>query len=288
MTLEELFAQSAELPTLPKLLNRMLKMLGNEDIALHEIGAQISADPVLGAKTLRLANSAYFGVPRRISDIDAALQMLGVAMVRNLVISCGVVAAFRDVKNLDLEQFWLYSCYTAAAARWLGNQLGHNAETGFTVGLTHGIGQLLMHRMLPGPMQELDAQVHPLSAQRPNTEKDRLGFDHAEAGAELARLWNFPEPIVEAIRAVPRPAAVTPPHGLAALVHVAAWRARVEVLAMDDAAAARSLPTDAARLLHVDLSWVPEDRTLAATAPSVLLSMPPLQQFGAGLEALIS
>jgi len=96
VSLQSLFARPASLPVVPKVAQQLIRGLGRGDVSINEIAGQLVADPVLSAKTLRLANSAYFRSSRSFDTVDDALFMLGFNMVRNLVMGCSVIGAFKS------------------------------------------------------------------------------------------------------------------------------------------------------------------------------------------------
>jgi HD-like signal output (HDOD) protein len=288
MELKSLLDQPNKLPTIPKVAQQVIESFSNEDVSIDEIAGQLTADPALSAKLLRLANSAYFHVSRSIGTVDDAIRMLGFVMVRNLVVGNGMVAAFRNTPGMDLKQFWRYNLYTACASRWLAETAGTNADQAFTVGLMHGIGQLQMHAGMPAAMAPLDKKMHVLAADRADLEKQALGFHHGDVAAELAKIWNFPAPIILALRNMAAPLAADEFTEAAACVHLGAWRARAEVLAMTDDALAASYPAEVGKRLGLAPAWVP---ALAAQFSSALAPntpiMPPLSELAEGLDAML-
>jgi HD-like signal output (HDOD) protein len=286
LSIESLFRRDAALPVVPKVVQHLIQSFRREDVAIDEIAQQIETDPVLSAKTLRLANSAYFHVSRCISTVDDALRMLGFVMVRNLVLGLGMVGTFRGVRGIDLPQFWRYSLHAASASNWLARRAGENPDLAFTIGLLHGLGHLVMHAAQPDAMRPIDEVCHPLAQQRAALERSRLGYHHCAVSAELALRWNFPLEITHALRAVVDPLAVDPPMPMAALVHVAAWRARVEALRWGPEQALETCPSDVARAVGLSIAWLPEQATLGATAVG-LPAMPPLAELSQGLEAML-
>lgn len=286
MELKRLLDQPNKLPTIPKVVQQLIKSFSDDDVSIHEISRQIATDPALSAKLLRLANSAYFHVSRTIGTVDDALRMLGFVMVRNLVLGNGMVAAFRNTPGMNLQQFWLYNLYTACASRWLAAAAEVNADMAFTVGLMHGIGQLQMHAGMPEAMAPLDQQTPVLDSKRAAQEKLALGFHHGDVAAELARLWNFPESIIVALRNTPLPLDGEEFSESAAFVHLGAWRARMEVLSVPGDELAASYPHAVAKRLGLGPHWVP---ALAGEKPDPAKPpMPPLKDLTAGLEAMLA
>lgn len=288
VSLNALFAQPACLPVVPKVVQQLIHSFDRRDVAVHEIAAQLNADPVLSAKTLRLANSAYFRVSRSIGTVDEAIQMLGYEMVRNLVLGFAIVGAFKSAPGLDLPGFWRYSLNAACVARWLARTADQDAELAFTIGLIHGLGHLVMHAALPQDMRQLDRDVHPLALDRARAEQAHLGYHHGEVSAELALRWNFPADVCDALRQVVDPLRSEPPLPIAAWVHVAAWRARVELFGWDAEHAQATCPVAVGLALKRPFTWLPELATLGDVESAVLAPMPPLAQLTEGLEAMLT
>lgn len=285
MELKSLVDQPNKLPTVPKVVQQLIESFNSEDISATEIAHLIASDPALAAKLLRLANSAYFHVSRTVGTVDDALRMLGFVMVRNLVLGNGMVAAFKNTKGMDLQQFWRYNLYTACAARWLAHEAGDNGDTVFTIGMMHGIGQLQMHAVAPTEMAPLDKQMNVLDAGRATLEKEKFGFHYAEVSAELGKIWNFPDSLTKALGDVPYPLAPSPSNKAASWVHLGAWRARVEVLGLSDEEIVDSYPTAVAKKLSVDASWMPA--LVKHAKEKAELAMPPLKELTEGLDAML-
>jgi HD-like signal output (HDOD) protein len=196
-------------------------------------------------------------------------------MVRNLVLGNGMAAAFRNTKGMDLQQFWRYNLYAASAARWVAGKAGENADLTFTVGLMSGIGQLQMHVVLPREVLALDKSMHVLDAGRAALEQETLGFNNVDVAAELAQLWNFPEPIVFAMRSVIDPLNAKTYSEAAACVHLGHWAARNAIQQTSQEQMQAGFPVAVAQRL--DMGW---DR--------ITEEMPPLPELCAGLEEMLS
>jgi HD-like signal output (HDOD) protein len=284
MDLKTLIDQPGKLPTIPKVAQQLITSFSSEDVSVTEIANQLTADPALSAKLLRLANSAYFHVSRSIGTVDAALQMLGFVMVRNLVLGNSMAGAFKHVQGIDLKQFWRYNLFTACSARWLAHRADFNSDLVFTLGLMHGLGQLQMHAVMPKDMAPLDQKLSVLDAERTVLETQTFGFHHVQVSAELARVWNFPQPLIDALRQVANPLAEPEFSEAAGWVHMGAWRARGEVLGLSRAAQAASYPVEVARRLHLDSGWTGALTNQLPQDESSL--MPPLPELTEGLEAM--
>lgn len=285
MDLRSLVDVPSQLPTVPRVTQRVIASFGSDAVTTGEIAALIEADPVLCAKLLQLANSSYFQVARSVESVDDAIRILGLAMVRHVVLAGGMVGAFAKVPGMDLQQFWTYSLYTACTARWLADQLTGNRDQVFTLGLMHGIGQLHLHSVAPAAAAALDREVHVLAPERAACECQALGFHAISVSAALAGVWNFPASLVQALEHLVEPLAAPEFSAAAATVHLSAWHARNTVLALPGAQTRPGYPHAVGQALGISASWALPH----AQAPDLtnLGCIPPLPELTRGLEAML-
>jgi HD-like signal output (HDOD) protein len=274
MQLEALFKQPQALPAVPKIVHELIDSFNNDDVSIDEIAKKLAADPVLSARLLRLANSAYYHVSRSIGTVNEALAMLGFVTVRTLVISSGLTGGYKSMPGMDLSQFWRYSLHTAAIGGWLAKRVGVNADQAFTVGLMHGIGQLVMHAGMPEQMLQIDKVCGPMDPRRMDTEHASFGYSFADVGAELSRQWRFPNAFADAISRFPAPLIKETFDPVAGVIHLAAWRARAEHNGLSTDELAATLPTE----VCMKLGLKPDE---------FLKDMPPISELSAGLETLL-
>jgi len=274
MKLDALFQNPTALPTAPKVVEELISSFDKASVSTEEIAKKLSADPVLSAKLLRLANSAYYHVSRSIGTVEDAVLMLGFVTVRTLVISSGLVSGFKTVPGLDLKQFWRYSLHTAVSAKWIAKKTGENTDLAFTIGMMHAIGQLVIHAAMPEQAMALDKIVGPLDPRRLDSEQASFGFTFANVGAELARRWKFPDTFAETILAFPEPHHNGDINRLAAVVHLAAWRARIDENKLSEDEISACYPVDLAEELGLDEDVLTDE-------------MPSPDELSAGLEDLV-
>ncbi|GJI95745.1 HDOD domain-containing protein [Duganella sp. BJB488] len=274
MKLDALFQNPTALPTAPKVVEELISSFDKASVSTEEIAKKLSTDPVLSAKLLRLANSAYYHVSRSIGTVEDAVLMLGFVTVRTLVISSGLVSGFKTVPGLDLKQFWRYSLHTAVSAKWIAKKTKENTDLAFTIGMMHAIGQLVIHSAMAEQAMALDKVAGPLDPRRLDAEQASFGFTFADVGAELAKRWKFPLTFSETILAFPEPHHNGELNRLAAVVSLAAWRARVEQAQLSDDEIEACYPADLAEELGLD------DNALIDEMPSP-------DELSAGLEELV-
>jgi HD-like signal output (HDOD) protein len=274
MKLDALFQNPTALPTAPKVVEELISSFDKASVSTEEIAKKLSTDPVLSAKLLRLANSAYYHVSRSIGTVEDAVLMLGFVTVRTLVISSGLVSGFKTVPGLDLKQFWRYSLHTAVSAKWIAKKTKENTDLAFTIGMMHAIGQLVIHSAVAEQAMALDKVAGPMDARRLDAEQASFGYTFADVGAELAKRWKFPGAFSETIAAFPEPYHNGELNRLAAVVSLAAWRARVEQAKLSDDEIAACYPVELAEELGLEDNALIDD-------------MPPPDELSAGLEELV-
>jgi HD-like signal output (HDOD) protein len=199
MDIETLFADLHALPSIPKVALELIQQFDSPSSSLDAVARNISKDPVIAAKVLRLANSSRYRGARESTSIEDAASRLGFNTLRTLVMASAVTGAFKADASFDLKGFWIHSFQVASISRLLAKQAGRDADTAFTCGMMHNIGELLIQTGAPQYAPKLNASKHGNAAGRAANETLQLGFGYPEVGAELARRWQLPKLIQTAI-----------------------------------------------------------------------------------------
>jgi len=245
---DELLAALRDLPPLPSVVLELVESLGHEELSATQYAAKISRDQALAAKTLRLANSSFYGRGGQVRSVAEAIGVLGLRTVRSVVTAAGLAGSFRRHTGFDHDAFWRHSIGSALCAQALANELGRDdGDLAFTVGLLHDIGRLALASAFAPAYAEVEQWRRDKDCPDGDAERAVLGLDHAEVGGLIARQWNFAPSIVDAIRqhhAPPDAAGVT----LTGIAHVADAVAHALGLAgdADEAVPALVLPVWAA------------------------------------------
>jgi len=202
VSLAELIVSTSELSSLPSTTMQMMNLLDDETVEASRVLEVIEKDPSLTANLLKLANSAFYGLRRKVGSAREALVLLGNQTIVTLAFATsmgdvlrGPLAAYR----LDRNALWHHALGTALAATHLASLSGcqETRERAFTAGLVHDIGKLLLNSPLKSKLDQLppDCGFSCLL----EAEQNILGFNHAEAGARLGEAWNFPPYLVSII-----------------------------------------------------------------------------------------
>ena len=87
-------AWGRDLPALPAAVLELLALLAKEDVDIDELAAKLSVDMALTAKTLRIANSSFYGARREVTSVPDAVARLGLRMVKGIVTVASVAGSF--------------------------------------------------------------------------------------------------------------------------------------------------------------------------------------------------
>lgn len=252
MQLEKLLKQPNALPSAPKVVRKLMETFQQEEVDLLRAAALIEDDPVLTAKLLKMANSAFFGLHRSVTNAREAINVMGLIKVRALIIGAALGDGFHCVGGMNLGQFWRYSLNSANLSRYIALPIRIDESAAFTSGLVHGIGELVMHAGMPEAMIDLDRSVPMLDLKRARAERGLFGYCYAEVGAALAREWKFPTKMINAIAHQTAPFDNDVYEPIAGVVHIASWRARAEELALGSEALINTYPDPIGLVLGID------------------------------------
>lgn len=250
-SLDSFFA-TVKLPSMPEVAHQLIQTLNDGDAGVKEISDLIANDPALTAKLLRLANSAQFGLPRGVGSIDEAIQMVGMTKVRSLSLGASMSDAFPSYPGLNPQAFWQGSMACAAYAQWLASALDMDSQQAWLTGMMLRLGELLIAQADPKALLEIEALPH-VPGGRWERERRLIGFSEGQITAELARRWNFPMQIVQALERSFDPLVDQAYSRLGAVVNLAGTLADIPNATAN---AVDSLPLDVIAKLSLDVSWM--------------------------------
>ncbi|EJE53486.1 putative signal transduction protein [Acidovorax sp. CF316] len=256
MELNALLAQPAALPSLPRTVALLMSELAQPEPSLRRMNQLFATDPALAARLLELANSPAFQMPRQIAGIPQALALLGTAQLRGLVTSAPLGTTSRSVPGVNMQQFWRCSLNTAKLARSLAGLVHHDQIAAYTAGLLHALGELVIHLADPEKAHSVNTLVAPLDLRRTKVEQRIFGYCYSKVSAGLARRWQLPEVVVDALQYQDAPFENKAYEPLAGVIHLASWRARAREAGLNENELAVSFPGEVGLVLGLDIDMV--------------------------------
>jgi putative nucleotidyltransferase with HDIG domain len=189
------------LPSMPTTVLALGKAVGDDRCTVDRVLGILAQDPALSAALLRLANSVMYVRDDRVMDLRSAVMRLGFDSIFNLGQSAAIIRSIRGGSHLDPLRLWQHSVAVGLVAKGICGLVKQNQllESAYLAGLLHDIGKIALDQCFSdeyGPVVEAMAE----GAVCLEAERSLLGVTHAEVGAMVAVQWNFPEPMVVAIR----------------------------------------------------------------------------------------
>jgi putative nucleotidyltransferase with HDIG domain len=193
-----------DLPSLPRLYSLIINEMQSPDPSFKKVGYIVSQDVSMSAKILQLVNTAYFGLPRKITDPQQAATYLGIETLKALILSIHVFSSFTEEAELlgfSLEEMWRHNLMVSRLAKEIARaESSENivAEEALVAGILHDIGKLILLKV-PEQYREVMSFIEKTGSDFVEAEYSVMKTSHAELGAYLLGLWGIPDSIVEII-----------------------------------------------------------------------------------------
>lgn len=200
---QEVVENLGEIAMLPQVVMKVLDMTNNTRATTQELEEVIGQDQGLTSKVLTLANSSYYGLPRRVSSLREAVMFLGFRAVRNIAMTASCYNMFigkSDSQSLLKRRIWKHSVDTSLLTRLVCAFAPDVVpDEAFAAGLLHDIGKTVLEQYYPQATLQVVHTAERLGIRHHEAEEQILGFNHADLGLALALHWNLPTVLAEAL-----------------------------------------------------------------------------------------
>lgn len=224
ITLDDIVSRTTDLPTFSAAALEVMKMADGANTRAQDIAKVVSQDQAMSVRVLRLANSAFYGMSRKVSSLPEAVVVLGMRTVKNLAM---VAATYpwmsKPLKGYDLGpmQMWQHSFGTALAAQILASKSRKcDDQLAFTAGLLHDVGKVALSIWIGEKLKAILYYAEREGITFDEAERKILGYDHTEVGEHLGKNWNLPDEVLAGIRYHHTPSLCEPYHGVVDCVHL--------------------------------------------------------------------
>jgi putative nucleotidyltransferase with HDIG domain len=211
-------------PGMPATATKLLPLLDNPNSTASEIESILKYDPGLTANILKLTNSAYFGIPARVSSVKQAIVLLGWKRLLQVVMTiCMSPLMKKNVPGYDLPkgELWRHSIAVSVAAEILVKALKiTDADEVCTAALLHDVGKLVLGGFVMEDLKQIETMVMK-GITFDVAESMVLGTNHAEIGGQILHKWSFPDELVNAVQWHHDPESCERSCTLSDIVHVA-------------------------------------------------------------------
>ncbi len=223
--LQQLVQTVRDLPALPEVVVRVMRMAEDPRSDAQGIARVIATDQAMAARVLKLANSAFYGLPRRVSTLSEAVVILGFRTIKNLAIAASTFELLnREIAGYWLQrgELWRHSLACAIGAQLIARRVRLPvSEEAFVAGLLHDIGKVAINLFVREQFDQIMERA--LQDRIPFVEAEQavLGFNHAMAGGLIAEKWNLPPLLVSVIKYHHQPSSAPEKEPMISVVHLA-------------------------------------------------------------------
>ena len=186
------------LPPFPSVIHEIENLINSKKSSASDFEEVIKKDQVITAKVLKIVNSPFFSLQRKISTISESVAYIGFDTLRSVVYS----AFTSKLLNVNLpaydykrNELWKHSYLTACFSKEISKYFDYSSksqEEMFIGGLLHDIGKLILGSLAKEEniifYREVDENTSII-----DIEKRYFSISHEEAGKLIAEKWNLPE-----------------------------------------------------------------------------------------------
>lgn len=200
--LDAIYSQIDSLPSLPTIVSKVLEVTGDPESSANDLMRAILPDQSMCATILKIANSAFFGLPRQVSTLEKAVMVLGFNEVKNIVLGKAVFNSFKELNKNNketIEKFWQHSFTCGLSAKILAERIQLPPSELFIAGLIHDIGKLAMLVTFPTIYSHLLDMAEQNWTENCARERELFFISHDEVAHTMLQRWLFPQELNKAV-----------------------------------------------------------------------------------------
>lgn len=231
-----------ELPTVPEVAQRLMQIVNKETANSAELVALLTRDQALAAKLLRLANGAFFALPRPVTDLGHAVRLLGFGTVRDMVMSLSLWGSLGDTDpatRKHRQALWVHCASVGVISKLLAKKIGRlDPGEALSAGLLHDLGSVLLGLRLGTTYWDMLDQAEDAKVDPTQVERDTFGLHHGIVGQYMLQMWALPQTLCDAVGRHHDPPIFDNPVGIAHVVNAANHLVRLVAPEHDEQAGA--------------------------------------------------
>jgi putative nucleotidyltransferase with HDIG domain len=181
------------LPPFPQVALRVLQLVSNENVQLHQLSDLVSSDPAFASEVLTIANSILYAPRYPSSSIQQAVAILGANTLQGLCIAVGVRAYLgKSMSHPSTRGLWRHNLACAIIAERLASMGFVGKGVAYTAGILHDIGRTALAVIQPQEYATLLGTHRGSANSILESERKLFGWDHCETGKQLIADWKLP------------------------------------------------------------------------------------------------
>ena len=192
------------LPPFPAVVTKALALMKDPDVDLNEIAEVIKFDESISANLLRLCNSSYVGLKRPMLNVRDAVMYLGINRVNKMLLITGARSYYLKQKpgyEAKAGELWSHSLATSFISTRLEPFFPSvDSDTVFITSLLHDVGKIVLSEFVENEHELICETIDRELITFFEAESKVIGYDHADIGYRILKLWRFPDDVSEAVK----------------------------------------------------------------------------------------
>lgn len=193
--LEKALSRVSEIGSLPEVTTRIVDVVEDPKATAHDMHELVKSDPALATKILKVVNSAFYGLPSQISNLDRAIIMLGLSAVKNIALAASLTRLFKTEAisaQFEARDLWKHSIAVGVCSKAIADKVRFAQEEAFVGGLVCDVGLLAIQQILAEKLKQCAETCFATPQDYMALELQLIGADHQAFGDSLAAKWKFP------------------------------------------------------------------------------------------------
>jgi len=201
--IQDMLKEIKLLQPMPQVATQIMKIVEDPKSSIGDVADLVIYDPSLTANVLKLSNSAFFGLSRKVDSVQDAISMIGLDQIVDLVLLKGGADNLKQGQagyGLREGELWRHAVSSALVAKEMAEKRAlKNKHLIFTAALLKDIGKVILDRYVVGSSAKINNLVQRQGYSFGEAEKKVIGINHAELGGIVAKMWAFSPKMISMI-----------------------------------------------------------------------------------------
>jgi HD-like signal output (HDOD) protein len=224
---QKLIGKFHKIKTLPHVVTKLSKLIHDENSTMKDFEDVIKMDPTLVVRLLRLVNSPYYGLARKVDSIGRAVAFIGMKNLYNLAVTDALKNMFTSSESsggvYSRRDLWMHCAAVGICSKTLAERIfGQNGDDAYLCGILHDFG-IIVEEQITGKAFLAACEAYDGNECFDSFEREYLGTDHCEVGYLLTREWEMAGSIQNAIRDHHRLLDEVTPESLTGILQIAEY-----------------------------------------------------------------
>jgi len=193
--IEDIISKTLDIPSHSQIVFKILNLLKDEYVSIDELEKFISHDKGFTARFLRIANSPFYGLTRKVKTLKDSLLIIGLNTAKSLILATSTIYLYKNFGPFE-KKLYEHSLAVGLCASLLSNYTNSfKPEEALASGILHDLGKIFINNAMPEAYQKIYEKIHETEKSTIQLEEENLGINHCEVGATVAEKWNYPDEI---------------------------------------------------------------------------------------------